>query len=413
MTAWTPRIASGSRIAVACLALTLAGCAANLPGPGLTTSSVDAETASTSKPTPQSAAKIAMLLPLSGGTELANIAKSMKQAGEMALFERDNPHIQLIVKDDRGTPDGAREAATQAIQEGAEIVVGPLLSASVMPAASVAQPAQKSIVAFSNDTRVAGNGVYLMSFLIEQDIERIVSFAASQGKLRFAALIPDNAYGRVVEAAFRSSVDRAGGSIHTLEIYPLKATGMLPHVKRVGETITAAAAAGAPIDALFLPGGEETLPHLAPLLAYAGIDPKSTKLIGTGAWDYPGIERNAAFAGGWYPGPDPAAWKDFAERFTRTFGSPPPRLASLAFDAVGLAISLSSAPAVERFTAAGLTRPTPYIGVDGPTRFSTSGLPERSLAILEVQQYGAAMIDPPKVPSGSTQLSAAANPPVR
>ncbi len=413
MTAWTPRIAHGCRIAAACLVLSLAGCAANLPGPGLTTASVEAGTPATTKPAAQSAAKIAMLLPLSGGPELATIAKAMKQAGEMALFDHDNPHIRLIVKDDKGTPDGAREAANQALQEGAEIIVGPLLSSSVLPAASVAQPAHKPIVAFSNDTRVAGNGVYLMSFLIEQDIERIVSFAVSQGKQRFAALIPDNAYGRVVETAFRSSVNRAGGSIHSLEVYPLKATGMLPHVKSIGETITAAAAAGAPIDALFLPGGEETLPHIAPMLAYAGIDPKSTKLIGTGAWDYPGIERNAAFAGGWYPGSDPAAWKDFAERFTRTYGSPPPRLASLAFDAVGLAISLSSAPDAERFTAAGLTRPIPYMGVDGPTRFGTSGLPERSLAVLEVQPYGAAMIDAPKAPGGPTQVSAAASPPVR
>lgn len=408
MITWTSLTFASRSTLMVCLALSLTGCAASLPGAGLTTSSVDAAAAANSKSSTQATAKIAMLLPLSGGAELGTMAKAMKQAAEMALFERNNPYVQLIVKDDKGTPEGARDAASLALQEGAEIFTGPLLSASVTQTANIARPAQRSVLAFSNNTRVAGNGVYLMSFLVEQDIERIVSYTASQGKRRFAALIPDSAYGRLVETAFRGAVTRSGGSIDVLEVYPLKATGMLPHVKRVGETIAAAAGAGTPIDALFLPGGEETLPHLAPLLAYSGIESKTIKLIGTGAWDYPGIERNAAFAGGWYPGPDPAAWKDFAERFTRTFGSSPPRLASLAYDAVGLAISLSSAPHAERFTAAGLTRSAPYIGVDGPTRFDAAGLPERSLAILEVQPFGAAMIDPPKPPGGPAQFSAAA-----
>ena len=51
------------------------------------------------------------------------------------------------------------------------------------------------VLAFSNNTQVAGQGVYLVSFLAEQEAERIVSYAAAQGKRRFAALIPDDAYG--------------------------------------------------------------------------------------------------------------------------------------------------------------------------------------------------------------------------
>ena len=126
------------------------------------------------------------------------------------------------------------------------------------------------MLAFSNNTQVAGQGVYLVSFLAEQEAERIVSYAAAHGKRRFAALIPDDAYGAVVEAAFRRSVQNNGGTVAIVERYPLAANGMLGPAKRVVEAIKGGETAMAPIDALFLPGGQEALPQIGPVIAYAG-----------------------------------------------------------------------------------------------------------------------------------------------
>ena len=42
------------------------------------------------------------------------------------------------------------------------------------------------------------------------DVNRIVDYSASIGKKSFAALLPDNAYGNVVEAAFKQAVGRKG-----------------------------------------------------------------------------------------------------------------------------------------------------------------------------------------------------------
>ncbi len=77
---------------------------------------------------------------------------------------------------------GAAAAADEAIREGAEIIVGPLTSGSTSAIAPVARKANVPVLTFSNDRRIAGNGVYLMSFLPEQEIDRIVAFAASKGK---------------------------------------------------------------------------------------------------------------------------------------------------------------------------------------------------------------------------------------
>jgi ABC-type branched-subunit amino acid transport system substrate-binding protein len=351
--------------------------------------------------------KIALLLPLGGMGETAAVAKSMKQAAEMALFELNDPSVQIVTKDDGGTAAGGRAAADAAIKEGAEIILGPLFSKSVAGAAPVARQAGVPILAFSNDTHVAGNGVYLMSFLAEEEVDRVVSYAASQGKRRFAALIPDDAYGKAVEPAFRRAVQQAGGTVVIVERYPPAANGMLGPAKRVVEAIKRGEEVLAPVDALFLPGGQEALPQIGPVIAYSGLDTTKVKLLGTGAWDFPSIGRDDAFVGGWYPSPDPIAWRAFAEKFARTFGNAPPRIASVAYDAVGLAIGLASNPPGARYTVANLTRPNGFVGVDGIVRLGENGLSERGLAVLEVQKFGASVADPAPSSFQPTKLSAA------
>ena len=134
----------------------------------------------------------------------------MKNAAEMALAEFQNPNIQLLIKDDGGNPQGAQQVTQQALDEGAEIILGPLFAASVPATAQLTRARGVSVIAFSTDSSVAGRGVYLLSFLPESDVNRIVDYSASIGKKSFAALLPDNAYGNVVEAAFKQAVGRKG-----------------------------------------------------------------------------------------------------------------------------------------------------------------------------------------------------------
>lgn len=270
----------------------------------------------------------------------------------------------------------------------------------------MARQANVPIVAFSNDAQIAGKGVYLLSFLAEEEVNRIVGFAASQGKKRFAALIPDNAYGNVVEPAFRRAVERAGGTVAIIEKYQPAANGMLGPAKRVVEAIKRGEEEMTPVDALFLPGGQDALPRIGPVIAYSGLDTRKVKLLGTGAWDFPSIGRDEAFVGGWYPSPDPATWRAFAERFGKAFGNAPPRIASLTFDAVGMAISLASNPPGQRYTPVELMRPNGFSGVDGIVRFNDNGLSEHALAVLEVQKFGSAVVDPAPSSFQPTKLSA-------
>ena len=358
-------------------------------------------------------AKVALLLPLSATGHTAAIAKGMKQAGEMALFDSGAAAVQLIVKDDLGTPEGAAAAAEEAVKEGAELIVGPLFAGAVKAVAPVALRANIPVVAFSNDLQVAGRGVYLMSFVVTQDIERIVGFTVGQGRKRFGALLSDDAYGRSIGEAFGRAVHANGGSVKVIEFYPAGANGMLEPTRRLVEAFKTADEDGEPVEALFIPASAEVLSSLGPLVTYAGIDPARVKLIGSGAWDYPGIGRESAFVGGWFPAPEPQGWQTFSEKFGKTFGSAPPRIATLAYDAVTMAVQLAGNEPGNRFTAANLTRSIGFNGADGPVRLRADGTPERSLAILEVQKLAVALKEP--APSGfaPTKLSATVRPPVQ
>src|SRR5258708_13165720 len=146
--------------------------------------------------------KVGLILPLSAAGNAGVAAQSMKKAAEMALAEFQNPNIQLLIKDDGGNAAGAQQGTQQALDEGAEIILGPLFAVSVPGTAQLTRARGVSVIAFSTDSSVAGRGVYLLSFLPESDVNRIVEYAASTGKRSFAAMLPDNAYANVAQPTF-------------------------------------------------------------------------------------------------------------------------------------------------------------------------------------------------------------------
>ena len=338
--------------------------------------------------------KVALLVPLSAQGHTGVIGKSFKQAAELALFERDNPSLQLIVKDDKGTPDGAKAAAEDAIKGGAAADPGAAVCEIGDRSGARRAPGPRARgVAFSTDRQAAGGGVYLLSFQPAPEVSRVVAYSAQQGKRRFAALIPEDAFGKIVAAAFTEAVSRSGGTVVALETYPQSPNGVLEPMRRVSAAIQAAESEGSPVDALFLPGGQENVELVARLLPQSEIDTEKVKLLGTGGMDYPNAGRDARLVGAWYPAPDPRGWTDFSQKYAKSYGQAPPRIASLAYDAVSMAIALSGGGEGQLYTSGQLTRASGFTGVDGAFRLLPDGTTDRSLAILEVQKFGAGVVD--------------------
>src|SRR5215831_7743620 len=247
--------------------------------------------------------KVGLLLPLSGSGNAGAAGVSMRNAAELALSEFNNPNIQLLVKDDGGSPQGAQQATQQALDEGAEIILGPLFAASVTQAGAVARARGVPLIAFSTDSNVAGRGVYLLSFLPESDVDRITEYAIAQGRKSFVALVPDNAYGSVVEAEFKQVVARKGARVVALERYPADGGG------RIGDAARQVAQAASRADAIFIPDSGDGVVAAAQALAAGGLNLKRLQSMGTGLWDDPRVFQDAAAEGGWYPAPDSAGFR--------------------------------------------------------------------------------------------------------
>lgn len=338
--------------------------------------------------------KVGLVLPFGKGGEAGQIAAALKQAAELALFDVTGANVALIPKDSGGTAESAAAAARDTVAAGAELIIGPLYAQEVLAVAPVARQANVPVIAFSSDRSVSGNGVYLLSFLAGDDVARVVAYAAANGRRSFAGLIPQTAYGAVVEKSFRAAVLKAGGRIADIEHYAVDANAVAEPVGKLKTAIAAASAAGKPIDAVLLPGDRASLPIVAPMLPYNAIDTKTVKLLGTGGWDYPTVTQEAALSGGWFAGADPAGWKDFSARYAKSYGTQPVRLASLGYDAVTLALALAANPAGQRFLPEKLTRPSGFAGIDGLFRLRPDGTCERGLAILEVAPFGVHVADP-------------------
>ena len=301
--------------------------------------------------------RVALLLPLSGPS--AALGESLLNAALMALHDVGDERLMLLPRDTQGLPEGAIDAIEQGVADGAQIILGPVFSASVQAAAQVTRSVALNMIAFSTDRSVAGDGVYLIGFMPEQQVDRVVSFAVRQGLQRFAAVIPATAYGETVAGTMQNVAVREGAAIARIEVlaggpdsFQDSVRDLADYEARRNELAAVRAELRARddevsrrtldrlegrdtvsivgFDAVMLAEGGDRLRALAPLLPFYDVDPARVRFLGTGLWDEPSLGREPSLVGGWFAGPDPKAGKGFRTRYQQLYGKLPPRIASLA-----------------------------------------------------------------------------------
>jgi len=365
--------------------------------------------------------RTALIVPLSGPA--AALGQDLADAAQMALFDFAVSGFELRIYDSGGNTKSATAAAARAQADGVRLVLGPLFAEAVTGASTVTRAAGIPMFAFSNDSIVAGDGVYAAGFAPDAQIDRLVTFAAHRGLGRFAALAPDDGFGSRMSAILSDVVARRGGTVSAGAFYPGDVDALTDTVrtlarydervraleeekmlladrddafsKRALERLETRDTLGeVGFDALMLPvGGDEVL-QVAPLLAFFDIDPLRVKLLGTWVWDDPALGKEPAMLGAWFVAPPPEARRHFVARFEEVYGRTPDRLSTLAYDAVALAVVLARGEGADPYTAVRLENPAGFAGVDGIFRLNDTGTVERGLAVLEVRRDAPRVIDP-------------------
>ncbi len=366
-------------------------------------------------------ARIGFLVPLTGSAALQG--QALLNAAQMALFDVGS-EIVLLPRDTKGRPETAAAVAAEVIDQGAQLILGPLFSGAVAAVAPLADEAGIRVVAFSTDPRVAGDGRYLIGFTSGQQVRRLVTFAAGAGIERFALLAREGAYGRAVAAQYGEAVAGVGGTLSRVAFYAPDGSDAQAVVRRLADYDSRQAAlveqvallearddelarqslarlegldtlGAAPFDALLIADGGQGLRAVVPILPYYDIDPTEVRLMGTGLWDDPETLAEPTLVGGWFVSPPPENRVRFVARFESIYGATPPRLATLAYDATALAGALGAQPRGVDFSNDALLSPNGFAGVDGVFRFGVDGLAERGLAVMQVMPEGvAAVLDP-------------------
>jgi ABC-type branched-subunit amino acid transport system substrate-binding protein len=348
---------------------------------------------------PQAAAapvKVALLVPLSGKNE--QLGQAMLQAAQLALFDMGNASFQLMPHDTGASPEAAQKAAREAIEEGSQLILGPLFSSDVRAIRYIAARAGVNVISFSTDWTVAGDNIFIMGFTPFEQVQRIAEFAALRGMRHIGVLAPQNDYGNVVTSAIRNSAPRFGLDIADVRRFPPSSENLADIVASFSHYYNDTPPAQPPYDAVLLPFAGRQVRSAAELMTLDGMPPQTVRRLGTGLWDDSDLMTEADLEGAWFAAPSPDLRRDFERRFTELYGHAPPRLSTLAYDATALASVLarngSAAHGRPDFDHASIASPNGFAGVDGIFRFRPDGLVERGLAVLEMRAGAVRVIDP-------------------
>ena len=339
---------------------------------------------------------VAILLPLSDSNSRRRaLALAMENAARLAIEDIGPGAPRLVAYDTAGGRGSAAEAAKQAVDDGAELILGPLLGSKAVEIQPVALERGVNAIAFSTDESAAGNGVYLIGSLPSAEFRRILRFAAvERGYRTLAGILPGSPYGAQAKSALERVAVETGSELAATVTYGSNFDSAQEAALSFADIHTSSSGSGGGRVAVLVPQSGSLLATLAAFLSQRGLLDGEVQLLGTGVWDAEATIREDALRGGWFAAPDPRRRAGFSGRYLERYGSRPPLLASLAYDAAVVA----GTPAVRRgedpFSRRAITDPGGFLGVAGAFRFTRAGLNERALAVLRVDEGGFRIIDP-------------------
>jgi ABC-type branched-subunit amino acid transport system substrate-binding protein len=340
--------------------------------------------------------RVALLLPLTGDASLSAVANSMRNGAALAMdFIGSNgamqDNITLSIKDTGPGASGAATAASQAVSEGAALILGPLKAEQVTAAGSVTRAAGINLIGFSNNSGAAQPGVFLLNVLPETEVRRSMGYIKAQGRRALAGIFPSNSYGQIQQAAFQQAAADLG-----LRIVGMYSFGSEAEARDVVGRIAPTLLAGQ-VDTLFLPD-RATAPSFGTLLGEAKVPPGGIQIVGSADWNGdPAIVAAPYLQGAIYPSVDDAGYRAILPLYQQKFGGTPHPLVTIAYTAVILANASALSLAMPKYDRALLTAPGGFNGRDGVFRFLSDGRSQYALVIKKVQAGGATVVEGPKL----------------
>lgn len=336
--------------------------------------------------------QVALLIPSGSATDGDNIvARSLENAARMAIADLGDVNIDLRVYPTAGDANQASIAATNAVNDGAKIILGPLYAQNAAAAGVSAAKKNVNVLAFSNNPAVAGGNVFILGPTFQNTANRLANYAASRGKASAVIVHGQSPAEEIAATAMTRAVRGAGGTVVATESFEMSQQGIVQATSGIASTVRNSGA-----NALFIASGNDgALPFLAQLLPENGAGPDRIQWMGLQRWDIPASALTLpGLQGGWFAVPDRALATNFSQRYISTYGQPPLPTAGLAYDGIAAIGALIQSGETDALTTTGLTRGSGFAGVNGIFRLLPDGTNERGLSIATIQNNQVIEIDP-------------------
>ena len=336
--------------------------------------------------------QVALLVPGgSGQSGDQTIATSLENAARLAVSDLGAVRIDLRIYETGGQPERAAAQAVAAVNDGAQVILGPVFASSARAVGSALSGSNVQVLSFSNNPTAAGGNVFVLGPTFDNTARRLAAFAAAQDKGRLFAVFERNESGEIGRQAIARATATTGASLAGAEGFDFSQQGVVEAVPRIAE---GARAGGA--DAIFFTSNTAgALPLLVQLLPENRTGPSQFQYIGLTRWDVPSsILEMSGVQGAWFALPDPDLAAQFNARYEAAFGRAPHPIAGLAYDGIAAVGALARSGRPDALSRAALTQAQGFAGVGGVFRLLPDGTNERGLAVAQIRDRQVIVLDP-------------------
>lgn len=351
---------------------------------------------------PKAPVPVALLVP--GGSSNSSdqlLAKNLENAARLAIADLQGVNISLRVYNTAGKPAQAASVATQAVNDGAKIIIGPLYAEAANAVGVAVAGRNVNVLAFSNNAQIAGGNVFILGHTFQNTANRLVAYAKRQGRNRIMTVHARTNAGEVGRAAIAGAIAKAGATPAGVGSYEFSQDGIINAVPGIASTIRSSGAQAV----FFTSDTAGALPLLIQMLPEHNVDKDVVKFIGLTRWDIPAQTLALpGVQGSWFARPHPSMAAKFTARYSAAYGTPPHAIASLSYDGIAAIGALVKSGNANALTTSGLTQKSGFVGASGIFRFHPDGTNQRGLAIAQIQNRQVVIVDPAPSSFGAAGL---------
>ena len=320
--------------------------------------------------------KVAMLLPLSG--KASTFGKGLQNAAMMALEDTGNQKLEVRFYDTKSSPDGALAALSSALSADAELILGPLMSEEVSAISYQAKHKNVPVISFSTAPHILGGGIYTLGLLSDEQVDRIVSYAASKGRSKIAVVVPDSNAGLNIAKSALQSAAANNMSVTKIGFYEPSTLEFSELVQKM--------TAEKDFDVVLIAETGSRLKAISGTFGYYDVSYPNVLFVGTSVWENTNLNKETTLFNGIYPTISRVHGEYFNKKYKDLFGETPNTLYTYAYDSIALASALSKHGSQSLYSA--ITNPDGYIGINGSFRLFDDGTNEHNLDIVEITPQG-------------------------